>query len=427
MEQGKAILVENVTKVYKLYNKLTDRLKEAIHPLRKTYHTDFNALRNVSFEVNKGETLGIVGKNGSGKSTLLKMITGVLTPTSGRINVDGRISALLELGAGFNVDYTGIENIYLNGTIMGYSKEEMDAKIEDIASFADIGDFIYQPVKMYSSGMFARLAFAVAINVDPDILIVDEALSVGDIRFQQKCYRKIEDFKQTKTVIMVTHDISAITKYCDRAIWINEGNLMADGHPIEVAKQYQAHMIDSFLNKDGKLASAAMSVQSEAMEQFEGIDPLNEQLDVLGDKKVEIIGISLFDDIDSKVSVIQPGQLIKVAIKVKANERIVNPIIGFTIKDRLGTTIGQTNSFVLEQDIPDFVENEISAFQFVFHIPEINHGVYTLSPAVASGTQGNHIQHCWVHDALVFNIVQVQTYSLEGILVLKEVDFRQIV
>ncbi|WP_238651033.1 ABC transporter ATP-binding protein [Paenibacillus piscarius] len=427
MEQETAISVKEVSKVYRLYDKLSDRLKEAIHPFRKKYHTDFNALRDVSFEVKKGETIGIVGKNGSGKSTLLKMITGVLTPSVGEIEVNGRISALLELGAGFNGEYTGIENIHLNGTIMGYTKDEMDAKIEDIASFADIGEFIHQPVKMYSSGMFARLAFAVAINVDPDILIVDEALSVGDIRFQQKCYRKIEEFKQTKTVLMVTHDISAITKYCDRAIWINEGDLMADGHPIDVAKQYQAHMIGSYLNKDGKQIKSYSSGTSVSSKNYDNIDALNEKLDVLGDKKVEIIGMSLFDEIDSKVNIVQPGQMIKVGIKVKANDSISDPIVGFTIKDRLGTIIGQTNSFVLEQDISDLVEGGIYVYQFSFEVPYINHGVYTLSPALASGTQGNHVQHCWVHDALVFNVVQAQTFSLEGVLVLNDVEFRQII
>ncbi len=222
-----AIKVENLSKVYKLYEKPIDRLKESINPLRKKYHKDFYALKDLSFEVKKGETIGIIGKNGSGKSTLLKIITGVLTPSSGSVQVNGKISALLELGAGFNPEYTGIENIYLNGTIMGFSKSEIESKLQDILQFADIGDFVYQPVKTYSSGMFARLAFALAISVDPDILIVDEALAVGDMAFQNKCFNKILGLMEKgKTVLFVSHSLSAIRLLCNRTIWINDGEIL---------------------------------------------------------------------------------------------------------------------------------------------------------------------------------------------------------
>ena len=223
MEQKKAIEISNITKVYKLYNKPSDRLKETFSIRKKILHRDFLALKNVSFDVYEGEILGIIGKNGSGKSTILKIITNVLTPTNGTAKINGKIAALLELGAGFNMEYTGIENIYLNGQMIGFSKEEMDEKLEDIVNFADIGEHIYQPVKTYSSGMFARLAFSVAISVDPDILIVDEALSVGDVFFQNKCYRKFEDFRRRgKTILFVTHDMGSVIKYCNRAILLNE-------------------------------------------------------------------------------------------------------------------------------------------------------------------------------------------------------------
>ena len=202
MNKNTAIKVQNLTKTYKLYDKPMDRLKESLHPLKKKYHKDFYALNDVSFEIKKGETVGIIGKNGSGKSTLLKIITGVLTPTSGRVNVNGKISAILELGAGFNNEMTGIENIYLNTSINGMNKQETNKIIDEIVDFAELGEHIYQPIKTYSSGMKARLAFAVAINVDPEILIVDEALSVGDVRFQQKCLRRMEEFKaQNKTIL----------------------------------------------------------------------------------------------------------------------------------------------------------------------------------------------------------------------------------
>ncbi|WP_442764367.1 ABC transporter ATP-binding protein, partial [Sulfurospirillum cavolei] len=219
-----AIKVNHLTKVYKLYDNPIDRLKESLHPLKKQYHKEFYALNDVSFEIKKGETVGIIGKNGAGKSTLLKIITGVLTPTSGSVHVNGRIASLLELGAGFNPEYTGVENIYFQGSLMGYTREEVAEKVDEIIAFADIGDFVYQPVKMYSSGMYARLAFAVAINVDPDILIVDEALSVGDMRIQQKCYRKFREFQEAnKTILFVTHDTSTIINYCSHTIWISDG------------------------------------------------------------------------------------------------------------------------------------------------------------------------------------------------------------
>ena len=244
-----AITVKDVTKVYRLYDKPIDRLKESLSPTHKSYHKDFYALNGLSFNVEKGQTVGIIGTNGSGKSTILKIITGVLTPTTGQVDVEGKISALLELGAGFNMDYTGIENIYMNGTMMGYSRKEMDEKLQDILDFADIGDFVYQPVKTYSSGMFVRLAFALNINVEPEILIVDEALSVGDVFFQAKCYRKMEEIKQRgTTILMVTHDMGSIIKYCDKVVLLNKGEFIAEGEPghmVDLYKKILANQLDS--------------------------------------------------------------------------------------------------------------------------------------------------------------------------------------
>lgn len=233
------IQVKNISKSYKLYETPIDRLKESLSIRHKSYHKDFYALKDISFNVEKGEILGIVGVNGSGKSTLLKIITDVLTPSNGEIITKGKISALLELGAGFNPEYTGIENIYLNGTLLGYTNEEMKEKLPKIIQFAEIGDFIQQPVKSYSSGMFARLAFAVAINVDPDILIVDEALSVGDLNFQLKCMKKFDEFRNAgKTILFVSHDVNAIKRYCTRTIWIKQGELVANGNTDEVTDRY---------------------------------------------------------------------------------------------------------------------------------------------------------------------------------------------
>ena len=240
---GVAIRVQNLSKIYKLYDRSIDRLKESLHPLRRRYHHDFHALKNVSFEIGKGETFGIIGKNGSGKSTLLKIIAGVLTPSSGNMEVRGKVSALLELGIGFNPDMTGRENIYFSGTIMGYSREEMDAKVDDIMAFADIGDFIHQPMKTYSSGMFVRLAFAVATKVDPEILVIDEALAVGDIFFQSKCMlmmRKMID--SGVTLLFVSHDTSSVTNLCRKAIYLEQGVVKASGEALSVTDQYLKDM-----------------------------------------------------------------------------------------------------------------------------------------------------------------------------------------
>ncbi|WCK54293.1 ABC transporter ATP-binding protein [Aneurinibacillus sp. Ricciae_BoGa-3] len=240
-----SIDVESLTKAYRLYDRPIDRLKESLNPMRKSYHKEFYALNNISFTINKGDTVGIIGKNGSGKSTLLKIITGVLNPSSGSVKVKGKIAALLELGAGFNPEMTGMENIYLNGTIMGYSKEEMDEKLDDILSFADIGDFIYQPVKTYSSGMFVRLAFSVNVNVDPDILIVDEALAVGDMQFQLKCIEKMKSFKKMgKTILFVSHDTYSIRNFCTDCIWMKDGQIHMRGNAKLVTDEYQDFMKD---------------------------------------------------------------------------------------------------------------------------------------------------------------------------------------
>lgn len=415
-----AVRVNQVTKKYKLYNNKTDRLKEAVFGWGKSYHKDFYAVNDITFDIKKGETLGIIGKNGSGKSTLLKMITGVLNPSAGSIEVNGRISALLELGAGFNPEYTGIENVYLNGTVMGLSRKEIDEKLDEIIQFADIGDFIHQPVKVYSSGMFVRLAFAVAVNVDPEILIVDEALSVGDIRFQQKCLRKIEEFKAKKTVLFVTHDVGLINNYCSRAIWINEGILMEDGSPEYVTKKYRASMADSTLTKVNGLSD-------DAKELYSNIDMLSNGVDVFGDKKAEIIGISMFDaKSNEKINMVDPGQKVKLCIALQSKENIANPIIGFTLTDRLGNIIFQTNSYIAGELLEPLGPNEFVYYCFEYSMPELNNGHFCISPAFASGSQEEHVQHCWVHDALIFQVTSKQKYQMEGYITLPEINLYQI-
>lgn len=352
-EQENAISVRDVTKVYRLYDKPVDRLKESVSFSHKNYHRDFYALSGLSFEVKKGETVGIIGTNGSGKSTILKIITGVLTPTTGQVDVNGKISALLELGAGFNMDYTGIENIYMNGTMMGYTRKEMDAKLQDILEFAEIGDFVHQPVKTYSSGMFVRLAFAVAINIDPEILIVDEALSVGDVFFQAKCYRKFEEFKKKgKTILFVSHDLSAISKYCDRAILLNQGVKLGEGSPKDMIDAYKQVLVGQYetpkagvdvpdLTADGDVR-AALDKQKKKQEAARmGVNP--ETLEY-GTKQAEIVSYYITDKNDVQTTAILKGDEFTMHMKVKIGQDLPAPIFAFSIKNIKGVEITGTNT-----------------------------------------------------------------------------------
>jgi teichoic acid transport system ATP-binding protein len=397
-----AIKVKNLTKVYHLYDKPQDRLKEALNPFKKSYHHDFYALNNINFEVKRGEILGIIGKNGSGKSTLLKMITGVLTQTSGNIEVNGKISAILELGAGFNPEMNGIENIYLNSSINGLSKEEVDNKIDEIIDFSELGEFIYQPIKTYSSGMKARLSFAVAINIDPEILIVDEALSVGDVRFQQKCLRKMEEFKkQNKTILFVSHSTGMIERFCDRAIWLHEGIVKEKGSSELISKKYYSFMaygLEMVENKKelssiGKATSS--SIKWNSLEGYESF----------GKGGVKIIGVSLIDCKSNLVSIVQGNETIKVVLKLNVLKELYSPIVGFIVKDKTGVSIMGANSYTMKQCKNILLDTKgIHIIELSFKMPCIKNGEYTISPAIAEGTQDNHIQHHWIHDAIIFKV-----------------------
>ncbi len=338
-----AIEVKHLDKMYKLYNKPSDRLREALGfkvPVREHY-----ALRDVNFEVKRGETVGIIGTNGSGKSTILKIITGVLNPTAGEVKVDGRISALLELGAGFNMEYTGIENVYLNGTMMGFSKEEVDARLQDILDFADIGDFVYQPVKSYSSGMFVRLAFAVAINIDPEILIVDEALSVGDVFFQAKCYRKFEEFKKMgKTILFVSHDLSSISRYCDRVILLNKGVKLEEGSPKQMVDMYKQLLV----GQDPAKAEEKKEEQKESWRQQFQVNP---NMLEYGTKLAEIVDFAVLDDKDRCTNTIEKSSSFRIRMKVVFHQDIQEPIIAYTFKDIKGTEITGTNTLFEKKSV----------------------------------------------------------------------------
>lgn len=338
-----AIRAENITKVYKLYDKPSDRMKEAFG-ISKKKHKEHYALTDIDLTIFKGETVGIIGTNGSGKSTILKIITGVLNPTKGDLTVNGRISALLELGAGFNMEYNGIENIYLNGTMMGFSEKEIDEKLDDILAFADIGDYVYQPCKTYSSGMFVRLAFAVAINIEPEILIVDEALSVGDVFFQAKCYHKFDEFKAAgKTILFVSHDLSSIAKYCDRVVLLNKGVKLGEGSPKQMIDAYKQVLVGQYRipEQDENNLLDDEQINEKATIMGPAINP-----DALeyGTKEAIISNYYVTDKNKLKTTAIVKGEKWTLHYDVEFKSSIKSPIFAFTIKNIKGTEITGTNS-----------------------------------------------------------------------------------
>lgn len=401
-----AIQVTDVTKIYKLYDRPKDRLKESLGLTRKKCYQEHYALNHINFEVEKGETVGIIGTNGSGKSTMLKLITGVLTPTEGRIEVEGRISALLELGAGFNMEYTGIENVYLNGSMIGFSKSEIDAKLQDILDFADIGEFVHQPVKSYSSGMFVRLAFAVAINIDPEILIVDEALSVGDVFFQAKCYRKFEEFKkQGKTILFVSHDLGSITKYCDRAILLNRGEKIFEGTPKETVDIYKKVLVGQFdpseLEQDMDANDITkLSTDKEWKEKIQ----VNPELIEYGEKSAEITDYALLDDNGLITNTFMKGSTFSVRMKITFHEDIKEPIFAFTIKNLQGIELTGTNTVYEKVDVPPMKAGETKEVTFTQRL-DLQGGEYLVSLGCTGYRDGNFQVYHRLYDVCSLTVI----------------------
>ena len=400
-----AIKVQNLSKVYHLYNKPQDRLKEALNPFKKSYHHDFHAIDNVSFEVKRGETVGIIGKNGAGKSTLLKMITGVLTPTSGTIEVNGKIASLLELGAGFNPEMTGMENIYLNGTLMGFSKEEMDKKVDAIVEFANIGEFIYQPVKMYSSGMFARLAFSVAINVEPDILIVDEALSVGDMAFQMKCYKKFQDFqKEGRTILFVTHALDTVIRYCNRGIVIDNGKMVFDDTPKMAVDAFKKILSGNFYSQkkeESPIKPIEKRVETKLLK--ESFDT-HKELDTYGNGKAIIYDYGITDSKGNPSAILDYDSEFNIVMKVTFNETVYEPIFAFTLKDSKGLEITGTNTLMKHLSFGTCHKGESITVTFTQNA-NIQLGKYALSlGCVTINESGVEVFHR-IYDAILFEVI----------------------
>lgn len=415
MEKNLAISVQDVTKIYRLYDKPIDRLLEAMSITKKTYHKKFFALDKISFEIEKGTTVGIIGTNGSGKSTILKIITGVLNPSSGKVEVDGNISALLELGAGFNMDYTGIENIYMNGTMMGFGREEMEKKLPEILEFADIGDFVHQPVKTYSSGMFVRLAFALAINVDPEILIVDEALSVGDVFFQSKCYKKMDEIRQKgTTILMVTHDMGSVIKYCDKVILLNKGSFVAEGNAGEIVDLYKKILANRFepeqeaedeKNSGGAAVLESGKLMKEALS-------LNPNVTEYGDGRAEIYDLGLIDSKGEISNLLIKGEEFTIKERIRFFADIKQPIFTYTIKDKKGTELSGTNTMFELIDVEEVHPGDTYDVEFKQKM-NLQGGEYLVSMSCTGFENGQHVVYHRLYD--VANITVISNKNTVGI------------
>ncbi|PAX54327.1 ABC transporter ATP-binding protein [Brunnivagina elsteri] len=418
-----AISLKNVSKCFKRYNRPVDRLKEILLP-GKSRCDEFWALRDIELEIPRGQTVGIVGRNGSGKSTLLQIIAGTLTPTTGEVQVNGRVSALLELGSGFNPEFTGRQNVFFNGRILGLSQKEIEDKFDEIASFADIGDFIDEPVKTYSSGMFVRLAFAVAINVEPEILIVDEALSVGDGVFVHRCMAKIKEFQETNgTILFVSHDLGSVNRLCSNCYWLSNGRVVEQGSPVDVSKTYQAWMYDRINDGIRKKVNNSQDLESHP----KTIPEIDLNSTIQGDKKTEnikknsftgdnflafanakrfgtgrceILSLEIQDIKGQKNGFIMPGETLILHTKIISHDRVEKPIFGIMMFDRLRVDIAGWNTSQYKYKLPAFEQGQIINVSFKIIWPHIKNDTYSLEPAIADGSQDNNEMLDWIQSPI---------------------------
>ena len=423
-----AIAVDHISKVYKLYDKPMDRMVEALGLTKKKKYREHFALSDVSFQVKKGECVGIIGTNGSGKSTILKIITGVLNPTGGgTLTVNGRIQALLELGAGFNQEYTGIENIYLNGTMNGFTEQEIESRMQDILDFADIGDYVKQPVKTYSSGMFVRLAFSVAINIDPEILIVDEALSVGDVFFQAKCYHKFEEFKKMgKTIIFVSHDLSSVSKYCDRVVLLNQGIKLGEGSPKEMIDDYKRVLVGQYELPESKSESSLLNdEQIQVAVQKKAAKQDTSKLLEYGTKEAVIEQFYMTDDRGTESKSIIKGSQFTIHMKVRFMADLPAPIFAFSIKTVKGTEITGTNTMFEKTFLESVKAGAVKDITFTQKM-SLQGGEYLLSFGV-TGYDGNDFQvYHRLYDALDLTVISdkntVGFYDMDSKVTVKDAE-----
>ncbi len=392
-----AVRIRDLTKTYRLYDHPRDRLKEAFHPRGKTYHRPFHALKGIDLEIPRGSTTGIIGRNGSGKSTLLQCICGIIPPTAGSVEVKGRIAALLELGAGFNPEFSGRENLYINASILGLTREEVDARLDDILAFADIGEYIDQPVRTYSSGMYVRLAFSIAIHVDPEILIVDEALGVGDIHFQAKCYDRFHRFReQGVTVIFVTHDLNMVTRYCDTGYLLSHGEIVASGNPRTVVAEFR-----KFETGHGTPGQNAEAAADDGAAHVFDRNPYETRY---GNNKVTITGGGIYDKAGEPTQVLHTGDEYRISLEVSFSEAVEDPVFAFTIKDARGTEIAGTNTHFAHVETGSFNAGDRVRVDFSQTVP-LNAGEYLLSFGCVDLGGGELVIYDRRHDFIAFQVV----------------------
>jgi lipopolysaccharide transport system ATP-binding protein len=429
--QELAIRVDAICKCYQIYGKPQDRLKQSVLSrlqrlvgrVGKRYFREFWALRNVSLEVRKGETLGIIGRNGSGKSTLLQIICGTLSPTSGNVQINGRVAALLELGSGFNPEFTGRENIFLNAMVLGLTRDQIDQRFEDIVAFADIGDFIEQPVKTYSSGMALRLAFAVIAHVDADILIIDEALAVGDAVFVQKCMRFLRRFKETGTVLFVSHDAGSIVNLCLEALWLDGGEVRMRGPAKDVGEAYSQYCAQLVMGETQLIAAQPvdrsnvepLSIEVDAETEIDFFDNIVHS-EGWSTGSARIVSVEMARTDGSSDVVFAGGEAVVLRIRAETAVDIASPIIGFLMKDRLGQALFGHNTYVEGELAPSLVAGDEAQAQFAFRLPLLPNGEYSITVAFADGDLTEHVQHHWIHDAVLVAVRSPKhRYGLVGI------------
>jgi lipopolysaccharide transport system ATP-binding protein len=423
MSSEVVIKANELAKNYLLYDDPAHRLWQMLLGRFRQFYREHAALQPISLEIRRGDVVGVVGRNGAGKSTLLQLICGTLQPSAGSVNVSGRVAALLELGSGFNPEFTGRENIYMNAQILGLSEAEVDERFTQIVEFADIGAFLESPIKTYSTGMYLRLAFAVIAHVDADILIIDESLAVGDAFFTQKCMRFLRDFMQKGTILFVTHDTASVKALCNRAVWLDKGRLMGQGSPKEICEMYLEAFFEAEQGTKGQ--SVQMSeplkptlveqpvrgtvvdeshsqerVESKTQEKRFEFDP---QAPSFGSGSARITQVTLFDDTNHKVSWVTGGERIYLRIKAQTHSLLESPIVGFYIKDRLGQNLFGDNTCLSYAERPfDCQNGDRLQATFEFNMPILPCGEYSICAAIANGTQTMHVQHHWIHDALIF-------------------------
>jgi ABC-type polysaccharide/polyol phosphate transport system ATPase subunit len=403
-----AILVSHLSKKYHIYDRPRDKLREMLGFRKVPLHRDFWALEDVSFALESGHTTGIIGQNGSGKSTLLQILAGIMRQTRGDCFVNGKISALLELGSGFNPEFTGRENVFMNGAILGLDTRKMQERFSAIARFAEIGDFMEQPVKTYSSGMFMRLAFAVAVNVDPDILLVDEALAVGDLIFQHRCMHRMNQLRAAgKTIVLVTHDLAAVTKFCDRALLLDAGRLMEDGKPDAVVQRYRALMFERERRygadepEPGGAGGTARVEEQKDVPVARSIPNIDHRF---GNGEATLLGLELLTLNGTPTREVFGGEEIIIRVSAQFHKDVGLPILGFTLRDRLGIEISACNTSYAGRPLPPARGGQIFTSDFHISMPHLAPGSYSISPAIANGTVLKHDMCDWIDNALVFGL-----------------------